>query len=86
MEQPKELTFIIEGLNLENSSEEEIRKVFNEKLKEFGYQLIDETAVVRANKISSMRGLEINSQEEVEMYVFAKQLPQNKVFFSIKIL
>jgi GTPase involved in cell partitioning and DNA repair len=86
LEQPKELSFIIEGLDLENTPEEEVRKIFNEKLKKYGYQLIDETAVIRANKISSMRGLDINNHEEVEMYVFAKQLPQNKVFFSIKIL
>jgi len=86
LEQPKELNFIVENLDLENNSEENIRKIFNEELKKYGYQLIDETAVIRANKISSMRGLEIDTQEEVEMYVFAKQLPQNKVYFSIKIL
>ena len=85
MEQPKELTFIIENLNIDNETEEIVREKFNEKLQEFGYRLIDNTAVIRNGKISSMRGLEISTQEEVEMYVFAKQTPKG-LFINIKIL
>lgn len=85
MEQPKELSFIIENLDIEKEKEEKVRKIFNEKLKEFGYTLIDDTAVIRNGKISSMRGLELDTQEEVEMYVFAKQTPKG-VFITIKIL
>ncbi len=85
MEQPKELTFIIENLEINKEDERVVREKFNEKLKEFGYTLIDETAVVRDGKLSSMRGLEIETNEEVEMYVFAKQTPKG-VFINIKIL
>ena len=85
MEQPKELSFIIENLDIEKENEENVRQKFNEKLKEFGYTLIDDTAVIRNGKISSMRGLEIDTQEEVEMYVFAKQTAKG-LFINIKIL
>ena len=85
MEQPKELSFIIENLEINKEDERVVRERFNEKLKEFGYTLIDETAVIRNNKLSSMRGLEIETNEEVEMYVFAKQTPKG-VFINIKIL
>ncbi|RUM57741.1 MAG: hypothetical protein DSY60_03755 [Persephonella sp.] len=85
MEQPKELSFIIENLEINKEDERVVREKFNEKLKEFGYTLIDETAVVRDGKLNSMRGLEIETQEEVEMYVFAKQTPKG-VFINIKIL
>ncbi len=85
MEQPRELSFIIENLEINKEDERVVREKFNEKLKEFGYTLIDETAVVRNGKLSSMRGLEIETNEEVEMYVFAKQTPKG-VFINIKIL
>ena len=85
MEQPKELSFIVENLDINKEDEKVVREKFNEKLKEFGYTLIDETAVVRNGKLSSMRGLEVETNEEVEMYVFAKQTPKG-VFINIKIL
>ncbi len=85
MEQPKELSFIIANLEINKEDERVVREKFNKKLKEFGYTLIDETAVLRNGKLSSMRGLEIETQEEVEMYVFAKQTPKG-VFINIKIL
>ncbi len=85
MEQPKELSFIVENLDINKEDEKIAREKFNERLKEFGYTLIDETAVVRNGKLSSMRGLEIETNEEVEMYVFAKQTPKG-VFINIKIL
>ena len=85
MEQPKELSFIIEDLDINKETEENVRKKFNEKLKGFGYTLIDNTAVIRNGKISSMRGLEMETQEEVEMYVFAKQTAKG-LFINIKIL
>jgi len=47
---------------------------------------MDETVVIRPNKISSMRGLDLNSHEEVELYVFAKPLSDNKVLFTVKIV
>ena len=85
MEQPKELSFLIKDLKLSKLDEDTVRERFNDKLKEFGYTLIDDTAVLRNNKISSMRGLEIKTQEEVEMYVFAKETDKG-LFLSIKIL
>ena len=85
MEQPKELRFIIEGLDINKEKEDNVRQIFDKKLREFGYQLIDDTAVIRNGKISSMRGLEIKTQEEVEMYVFAKQTGKG-LFINIKIL
>ena len=84
MEEVKDLTFFLKNINFDN--EELLRNSFNEKLKEFGYSLIDENAVIRNGKLSSMRGIELKTQEEVEMYVFAKLLPNGEISVSIKVL
>ncbi len=84
MENVKDLSFFLKNVNFED--EEILRNSFNEKLKEFGYSLIDENAVIREGKLSSMRGIELKTQEEVEMYVYAKSLPNNEISINIKIL
>ncbi|WP_456383585.1 hypothetical protein [Persephonella sp.] len=74
MEQVKQLMIVMDGVDIVCLDEEALTELLLEKFREEGYQPTDRPVVVREGKISSIRAVESDSQEEVEIYAFAKVL------------
>ncbi|NPA16153.1 hypothetical protein [Persephonella sp.] len=74
MEQVKQLMIVMDGVDIACLDEEALTELLLEKFGEEGYQPTDRPVVVREGKISSIRAVESDSQEEVEIYAFAKVL------------
>ena len=77
MEQVKQIMIILEGINIEDFSEEELTDFLIETFREKGYTPTDRPVVVRNGKISSIRAVENDSQEEVEIYALAQIVNKN---------
>ncbi len=88
MEQVGQVEFLIDK-DIFSLSEEERTKVLKEEFEKHGYIPTDEPVVVREGKISSVRAVEKNTQEEVELYVFAKVIKKGdklKTYISAKVV
>ncbi len=77
MEQVKQIMIILEGINIEDFSEEELTDFLIDAFREKGYTPTDRPVVVRNGKISSIRAVENDSQEEVEIYALAQIVNKN---------
>jgi len=72
MEQVKQITVTLNDLNIEDLPEEELTDILIDAFKEKGYTPTDRPVVVRKGKISSIRAVENDTQEEVEIYALAQ--------------
>ncbi len=77
MEQVKQIMIILEGINIEEFSEEELTDILVDTFQDKGYTPTDRPVVVRKGKISSIRAVENDSQEEVEIYALAQVVNKN---------
>lgn len=88
MEQVGQIEFLIDK-DIFSLSEEKRTKVLKEEFEKHGYIPTDEPVVVREGKISSVRAVEKDTQEEVELYVFAKVIKKgdtSKTYISTKVV
>ncbi|WP_457640341.1 hypothetical protein [Persephonella sp.] len=85
MEQAQELILILEGIDIEKDDDQTVTESFAKVLEKKGYKPADNTVTLRNEKLSSIRAIEINSGEEVEMYAFSKKM-NNRTVVSIKII
>ncbi|MBK3333260.1 hypothetical protein GWK41_09275 [Persephonella atlantica] len=76
MEQVKQITVVIDG-DITDYDEETATDILMEKFEEKGYIPTDRPVVVRVGKVSSIRAVEKESQEEVEIYAVAQVLNKN---------
>ncbi|WP_456401971.1 hypothetical protein [Persephonella sp.] len=84
MENVQEL-FLTLDIDLQNTNEEMLTEVFSEAIQKHGFKLSDNNVSLRENKLSSIRAVDLNSGEEVEMYAFAKSL-NGKTEVSLKVI
>ncbi len=88
MEPVKQIEFFING-NIYELSEIDRTEVLKKHFEKHGYIPTDEPVVIREGKISSVRAVEKDSQEEVELYVFSKVLGKEnsrKTYISAKVV
>ncbi|RMD46708.1 MAG: hypothetical protein D6831_01355 [Aquificota bacterium] len=88
MEQVKQIEIILD-LDINQVSENELTEILYEAFKEKGYTPTDKPVVVREGKISSVRAVKNDSQEEVELYAFAKVLKKGdkaKTYISARVV
>ncbi len=88
MEQIGQIEFLIDR-NIFSLSEEERTKVLKEEFEKHGYIPTDEPVIVREGKISSVRAIEKENQDEVELYVFAKVIKKgdnSRTYISAKVV
>ncbi len=88
MEQVGQIEFLIDK-DIFSLPEEERTKVLKEEFEKHSYIPTDEPVVVREGKISSIRAVEKDTQEEVELYVFAKVIKKGdtqKTYISAKVV
>ncbi|WP_457625363.1 hypothetical protein [Persephonella sp.] len=77
MEQVKQITIVLDDVDIDRLSEEELTDLLMEAFGEKGYTPSDKPVVVRKGKVSSVRAVENQSQEEVEIYAVAQVLNKN---------
>jgi hypothetical protein len=77
MEEVKQITIVIDEIDIEELNEDQLTELLVEKFKEAGYIPTDRPVVVRVGKMSSIRAVENDTQEEVEIYTFAQILNKN---------
>jgi len=88
MEQVKQIEMIL-NLDINQIPESELTEVLYNAFKEKGYIPTDKPIVVREGKISSVRAVEKDSQEEVELYTFAKVIKKGdkaKTYISARVV
>ncbi|MDQ7055091.1 MAG: hypothetical protein Q9M89_00725 [Persephonella sp.] len=76
MEQVKQITVEIDG-DITDYDEETATQILMEKFEEQGYIPADRPVVVRVGKVSSIRAVEKESHEEVEIYTVAQVINKN---------
>ena len=72
MEQVKQITITLDDIDIEDISEEELTDILIDAFRKKGYTPTDRPVVVRKGKISSIRAVENDTQEEVEIYALAQ--------------
>ncbi|SNZ06369.1 hypothetical protein SAMN06265182_0653 [Persephonella hydrogeniphila] len=72
MEQVKQIMIVLDGIDIENVPEDELTDILMDTFKDKGYTPTDRPVVVRKGKVSSIRAVENDSQEEVEIYTVAQ--------------
>ncbi|NPA53705.1 MAG: hypothetical protein GXO21_03445 [Aquificae bacterium] len=77
MEKVQQLEILLD-IDINALSEEELTDILKKAFEEKGYIPRDTPVVVREGKISSIRAIEKETQEEVELYTFAKVIKKDK--------
>ncbi len=88
MEKVQQLELLLD-VDINALSEEELTDVLKKAFEEKGYIPTDTPVVVREGKISSIRAIEQETQEEVELYAFAKVIKKDgkaKTYISARIV
>ncbi len=88
MEQVQQIELLLD-IDINSLSEEELTEILKKAFEDKGYIPTDTPVVVREGKISSIRAVEKDTQEEVELYAFAKVLKKDgkaKTYISARIV
>lgn len=74
MEDVKQIMIVLDDIDIEQLDEDKLTDILINAFKKQGYTPTDRPVVVRRDKISSIRAVENESQEEVEIYALAQVL------------
>ncbi len=88
MEEVKQIEILLD-VDINELDEEQLTEVLKKAFEEKGFVPTDTPVVVREGKISSIRAVEKDTQEEVELYAFAKVLKKDgksKTYISARIV
>jgi len=88
MENVQQIEILLD-VDINALSEDQLTDVLKKAFEEKGYIPADTPVVVREGKISSIRAIEKDTQEEVELYAFAKVLRKKentKTYISARIV
>ena len=77
MEDVKQIMIVLNDIDIEQLDEDKLTDVLMDAFKKQGYTPTDRPVVVRKGKISSIRAVENDTQEEVEIYALAQILNKN---------
>ena len=88
MEEVKQIEILLD-VDINELDEEQLTEVLKKAFEEKGFVPTDTPVVIREGKISSIRAVEKDTQEEVELYAFAKVLKKDgksKTYISARIV
>jgi hypothetical protein len=88
MENVQQIEILLD-IDINTLSEDQLTDILKKAFEEKGYIPSDTPVVVREGKISSIRAVEKDTQEEVELYAFAKVLKKKgnpKTYISARIV